>query len=212
MPKVVIGNVQGPQGNRGFSVFTGSGAPSAGSPYVNGDSYIDTSNWNFYSYNGSAWSLVGTLQGGSGPAGNGIASIDLTSSVGLVDTYTITYTNGGSDTFTVTNGDVGPQGPQGPVGPAAGIASATASASATTGASGTSAGATVTPSVSGPDTGKAFDFAFTFQIPKGADGVVTDAMGAIGFQVDANGQLIAYTSSGTPNLAIDSNGQLIYTY
>jgi hypothetical protein len=34
----------------------------------------------------------------------GILSIDLTSSSGLVDTYTIKYTNGSSTTFNVTNG------------------------------------------------------------------------------------------------------------
>ena len=34
----------------------------------------------------------------------GILSIDLTSSSGLVDTYTIKYTNGSSTTFDVTNG------------------------------------------------------------------------------------------------------------
>ena len=39
-----------------------------------------------------------------GETGNGIASIAKTSTVGLVDTYTITYTNGDTDTFTVTNG------------------------------------------------------------------------------------------------------------
>lgn len=39
-----------------------------------------------------------------GATGNGIASIAKTSTVGLVDTYTITYTNGDTDTFTVTNG------------------------------------------------------------------------------------------------------------
>lgn len=44
-------------------------------------------------------------QGIQGETGNGIASIDKTSTSGLVDTYTITYTNGDSDTFTVTNGE-----------------------------------------------------------------------------------------------------------
>ena len=39
-----------------------------------------------------------------GPKGTGIASIEKTSSVGLVDTYTITYEDGRTDTFTVTNG------------------------------------------------------------------------------------------------------------
>lgn len=36
--------------------------------------------------------------------GNGIANIRKTSSVGLVDTYTITYDDGTTDTFTVQNG------------------------------------------------------------------------------------------------------------
>ena len=42
--------------------------------------------------------------GQTGATGNGIASIEKTSTSGLVDTYTITYTNGDTDTFTVTNG------------------------------------------------------------------------------------------------------------
>ena len=42
-----------------------------------------------------------TLQG---ETGNGIASIEKTSTEGLVDTYTITYTDGTTTTFTVTNG------------------------------------------------------------------------------------------------------------
>ena len=44
--------------------------------------------------------------GNTGPTGNGIASITKTSTSGLVDTYTITYTNGDTTTFTVTNGEV----------------------------------------------------------------------------------------------------------
>ena len=42
--------------------------------------------------------------GQPGATGNGIASITKTGTVGLVDTYTITYTNGTTTTFTVTNG------------------------------------------------------------------------------------------------------------
>ena len=42
--------------------------------------------------------------GKDGVDGNGIVSITLTSSEGLVDTYTITFTNGETTTFTVTNG------------------------------------------------------------------------------------------------------------
>ena len=48
-----------------------------------------------------------------GDTGNGISSIELSSTVGLVDTYTITYTNGTTTTFTVTNGSTGSQGIQG---------------------------------------------------------------------------------------------------
>lgn len=47
------------------------------------------------------------LKGNPGATGNGIASIAKTSTSGLVDTYTITYTNGDTDTFTVTNGQDG---------------------------------------------------------------------------------------------------------
>lgn len=42
--------------------------------------------------------------GADGAPGVGIASIEKTATSGLVDTYTITYTNGTTSTFTVTNG------------------------------------------------------------------------------------------------------------
>jgi len=42
-----------------------------------------------------------------GPAGKGIQSITKTGTVGLVDTYTITYSDGTTSTFTVTNGSSG---------------------------------------------------------------------------------------------------------
>lgn len=45
--------------------------------------------------------------GQTGATGNGIASITKTGTSGLVDTYTITYTNGTTSTFTVTNGQDG---------------------------------------------------------------------------------------------------------
>ena len=44
------------------------------------------------------------MDGEQGAQGVGIASIAKTSTVGLVDTYTITLTNGNTSTFTVTNG------------------------------------------------------------------------------------------------------------
>lgn len=45
--------------------------------------------------------------GATGATGNGIASIAKTGTSGLVDTYTITFTNGNTTTFTVTNGQDG---------------------------------------------------------------------------------------------------------
>lgn len=49
--------------------------------------------------------------------GQGIESIEKTSTSGLVDTYTITYSNGSTATFEITNGAEGPAGPAGPAGP-----------------------------------------------------------------------------------------------
>ena len=46
-------------------------------------------------------------KGEAGEDGRGIVSIKLTSSEGNVDTYTITYTDGTTSTFTVTNGKDG---------------------------------------------------------------------------------------------------------
>lgn len=43
-------------------------------------------------------------EGQKGDTGNGIASITKTGTSGLVDTYTITFTDGNTTTFTVTNG------------------------------------------------------------------------------------------------------------
>lgn len=45
--------------------------------------------------------------GPQGETGNGIVSVIKTSTSGLIDTYTITYTNGNTSTFTVTNGEDG---------------------------------------------------------------------------------------------------------
>lgn len=45
--------------------------------------------------------------GPQGETGNGIVSIEKTSTVGLVDTYTITFTDGTTFNFTVTNANAG---------------------------------------------------------------------------------------------------------
>lgn len=52
-------------------------------------------------------------QGVQGEVGNGISSIEKTLTEGLIDTYTITYTDGTTSTFTVTNGKDGVDGIQG---------------------------------------------------------------------------------------------------
>ena len=52
-------------------------------------------------------------KGDKGDDGNGIANIAKTSTSGLVDTYTITYTDGSTSTFEVTNGKDGMNGRDG---------------------------------------------------------------------------------------------------
>ena len=47
------------------------------------------------------------IQGIQGETGNGIATIQKTSTSGLIDTYTITYTDGNTSTFSITNGEDG---------------------------------------------------------------------------------------------------------
>ena len=118
------GNIKGEQGNQGndgidgidgTAVLTGEGEPSVGSG-KNGDSYIDLSTWNYYVKENDEWVLKGNIKGTDGTDGedgNGIVSIELTSSSGNVDTYTITYDNGDTTTFTITNGVDGEQGIQG---------------------------------------------------------------------------------------------------
>ncbi len=55
------------------------------------------------------WQLLAGAAGG----GKSIVSVTLTSSVGLVDTYTITYTDATTSTFQVTNGKDGEDGTDG---------------------------------------------------------------------------------------------------
>lgn len=50
------------------------------------------------------------IQGIQGETGNGIATIQKTSTSGLIDTYTITFTDGTMTTFSITNGKDGKDG------------------------------------------------------------------------------------------------------
>ena len=82
---------QGPQGEQGTPGLNGS----QGLPGKDGSNGRDGSN---------------------GTDGVSIVSVVKTGSDGLTDTYTITYSNGTTSTFTVTNGAKGEQGSQGPQG------------------------------------------------------------------------------------------------
>lgn len=95
--------------------------------------------------------------GNTGATGVGISSITKTGTAGLVDTYTISLTNGQSNTFTVTNGAQGPQGATGATG-----ATPQITAQVTTLAAGSNA--TVS------QTGTAEQPVLTFGIPRGNTG------------------------------------------
>lgn len=91
-----------------------TGPTSSSTGFYDDSLYLNTSTMELWKCVGTnLWQSQGVLKGDPGAAGVGISSIDLTSSVGLVDTYTITYTDGNSTTFTVTNGQDGTDGEDG---------------------------------------------------------------------------------------------------
>lgn len=68
--------------------------------YTGHPAYIGANNnWFIYDINTDSF-----VDSGVSALGEGIVSITKTSTSGLVDTYTITYTNGGTTTFEITNG------------------------------------------------------------------------------------------------------------
>ena len=70
--------------------------------------YFNTSTKELWKCIGTdSWQSQGLLKG---DAGVGITSIAKTGTSGLIDTYTITYSDGDTDTFTVTNGADGTNG------------------------------------------------------------------------------------------------------
>lgn len=98
--------VKGPQGQQTYVWFKwAQDYPSADSdmqsgvgPYIG--IYAGISSTPPTSYTAYTWY---EYKGETGDAGSSISSIDLTSTAGLVDTYTITLTDGNTSTFTVTN-------------------------------------------------------------------------------------------------------------
>ena len=89
---------------QGFSVLAGNTVPDANEGHI-GDTYIDASTGNLYLKTSTGWGdPIGNLKGANGRS---IVSIALTSTSGLEDTYTITYSDNTTSTFTVVNGEDG---------------------------------------------------------------------------------------------------------
>lgn len=96
----------GTNGTNGSVWRNGSGAPS-NSLGANGDYYLNTTNSDVYLKSTGTYSIVTNIKGATGnngANGKGITSITKTGTSGLADTYTITYTDASTTTFTVTNG------------------------------------------------------------------------------------------------------------
>ena len=171
----------GLDGKDGASVLTGKGEPLQSSG-KEGDSYINLDSWNYYIKINGEWIIQGNIRGlngangsngNDGLDGNSIISIVKTESNGLIDTYTITYSDGTVSKFTVTNGSQGIQGIQGK-----------------TGADGHTPVVEIDPNgfwcVDGQSTG------IKAQGEKGDDGI-----SIISTIIDDNGDLIVYFSNGT---------------
>jgi hypothetical protein len=126
------------------------------------------------------------LQGPAGPAGKSISSVVKTSTVGLVDTYTITFNDSTTQTFTVTNGTDGVDGVNG-----RGIVSITRTSG--TGAAGTTDTYTITYTDSTTS---------TFTVYNGADGA--GSVSSVGLSVPTG-----LTVSNSP---ITTSGTLAVTY
>ena len=88
-------DLKGATGNTGASVVDAE---------VSGDDIVFTKS------DGSTITIENILIELKGEAGNGIATIEKTDTTGLVDTYTITYDDETTKTFTVTNGAKGDTG------------------------------------------------------------------------------------------------------
>ena len=85
-----------------------TGPTSSSTGFYDGSFYINTNTFELWKCIGTdSWQSQGVLKGADGADGNGIVSIVKTATVGLVDTYTITYDDGGTETYEVTNGQNG---------------------------------------------------------------------------------------------------------
>lgn len=110
---LTFGIPKGDKGDTGETGQTGATGNGIASATLNQDYTLTLT------YTNGQSTTVGPIRGAQGPqgetgqtgaTGNGIATITKTGSSGLVDTYTITFTNGQSAVFTVTNGEDGTDG------------------------------------------------------------------------------------------------------
>ena len=95
----------GQNGRDGSSLLTGYGVPNS-NVGNNGDSYVDLQTWFFYVKENDIWEQKGTLKGEPGQDGKDgfeVVSIEKTGTNGLVDTYTLVYSNGQSTSFIISN-------------------------------------------------------------------------------------------------------------
>jgi hypothetical protein len=109
--------IQGPQGPQGETGATGERGQTGLTPQISIGS-VEKGDIPDVSISGTAENPVMSFvlpkgdkgdtgaTGATGATGVGIASITQSASVGLVDTYTILYTNGDTTTFDVTNGEI----------------------------------------------------------------------------------------------------------
>lgn len=85
-----------------------TGPTSSSTGFYDGSFYINTNTMELWKCIGTdTWQSQGVLKGADGADGNGIVSIVKTATVGLIDTYTITYDDGTTTTYDVTNGQNG---------------------------------------------------------------------------------------------------------
>ena len=94
----VTNGKDGVDGTQGIQGIQGEPGEDGHTPVITiqeGYWYIDGENTNVLA------------EGIKGDTGNGVSDVKLTNTEGLVDTYTITFTNGTTSTFTLTNGKDG---------------------------------------------------------------------------------------------------------
>ena len=83
-------------------------ATSSSTGFYKDSFYINTNTMELWKCIGTdSWQSQGVLKGADGADGKGISSIVKTATVGLVDTYTITFDDGSTTTYDVTNGQNG---------------------------------------------------------------------------------------------------------